>query len=424
MDYLIVILSPASVSSGWVREELRMALHKGIAGRKFTVIPVLRAKCEIPGFLRDRKYVDMRPAADYQAGLEKIVRKIRGGLEFKDSLQKFQHDLQRLRKRGTELARELGAEKVRDIEDTISLAQQAIRGDLSEREWKDRSSPLIMSLGKVQRVFDQRNQQVGTQVNIGSLNLTPPITPPPIDPETMIECEAGFRQRVKMRFEKDAPYYIELSGETTESPASEDESQAPRSARRRRQRMKAEYRTLIPEGREIVRVKLDTLREAAEKYPCVILLGDPGCGKTTALQHLAFELADESGRLPLPLRLSEFEPGMAMEDFIVNGWGGAVSAGHWSAFELADNLTSYLEDGKLFCLFDALNEMPHEGYGDRTRALRSFINKWSARGNRFLVTCRVLDYGEVLSGLQRVEIQPLGEEQIEDFLQRELRQTW
>jgi hypothetical protein len=65
MDYLIVILSPASVSSGWVREELRMALHKGIAGRKFTVIPVLRAKCEIPGFLRDRKYVDMRPAADW-----------------------------------------------------------------------------------------------------------------------------------------------------------------------------------------------------------------------------------------------------------------------------------------------------------------------------------------------------------------------
>jgi predicted NACHT family NTPase len=101
-----------------------------------------------------------------------------------------------------------------------------------------------------------------------------------------------------------------------------------------------------------------------------------------------------------------------------------VSAGHWNAFELADNLTNYLEGGKLCCLFDALNEMPHEGYGDCACALRSFINKWSARGNRFLVTCRVLDYGEVLSGLQRVEIQPLGEEQIEDFLQRELRQTW
>ena len=68
--------------------------------------------------------------------------------------------------------------------------------------------------------------------------------------------------------------------------------------------------------------------------------------------------------------------------------------------------------------------MPHEGYTERARALRTFINKWSAQGNRFLVTCRVLDYGEELSGLQRVEIQPLGDGQIENFLQKELRSNW
>ena len=131
-----------------------------------------------------------------------------------------------------------------------------------------------------------------------------------------------------------------------------------------------------------------------------------------------------NGRLPLPLRLSEFEPGMAVEDFIVNGWAGPEGYGHWNAFELADNLAGYLDAGKLFCLFDALNEMPHKGYVERARALRTFINKWSPQGNRFLVTCRVLDYGEELSGLQRVEIQPLGEWQIEDFLQRELPSDW
>jgi formylglycine-generating enzyme required for sulfatase activity len=188
--------------------------------------------------------------------------------------------------------------------------------------------------------------------------------------------------------------------------------------------MRAEYREWIQEGRDVIRVKLNTLREAVDKYPCVILLGDPGCGKTTALQQLAYEVASEDGRLPLPLRLSEFVPKMSMEDFIANGWGGAVSAGHWNAFELADNLTGYLDNGKLFCLFDALNEMPHEGYGDRAHALRSFINTWSSRGNRFLVTCRVLDYGEELSGLQRLEIQPLSHEQIEDYVKRELPETW
>jgi formylglycine-generating enzyme required for sulfatase activity len=68
--------------------------------------------------------------------------------------------------------------------------------------------------------------------------------------------------------------------------------------------------------------------------------------------------------------------------------------------------------------------MPHEGYAKRTQVLRSFINKWSPKGNRFLVTCRVLDYGEELSGLQRVEIQLLREDQVVDFAKRELPDTW
>jgi hypothetical protein len=87
-------------------------------------------------------------------------------------------------------------------------------------------------------------------------------------------------------------------------------------------------------------------------------------------------------------------------------------------------VSAFWNAGKLFCLFDALNEMPHEGYTERAKALRTFINKWSPQGNRFLVTCRVLDYGEELSGLQRVEIQPLGDGQIENFLQRELPYNW
>ena len=171
-------------------------------------------------------------------------------------------------------------------------------------------------------------------------------------------------------------------------------------------------------------MKLNTLREAVDKYPCVILLGDPGCGKTTALEYLAYELADDAARLPLPLRLSEFAPEMSVEDFIVNGWAGPETSNHWGAPELADNLKGCLEKGRLFCLFDALNEMAKEGYAERAQALRAFIDQWSPKGNRFLITCRVLDYGEELSGLQRVEIQPLSDEQIKGFVQNELPETW
>jgi energy-coupling factor transporter ATP-binding protein EcfA2 len=188
--------------------------------------------------------------------------------------------------------------------------------------------------------------------------------------------------------------------------------------------MTAEYCEWIQQGREIVRVKLDSLREAADKYPCVILLGEPGCGKSTALEHLAYELADETGPLPLALRLGAFAPGMTLEDFIVAGWSGPEESGHWAAPELAENLTDYLQHGRLFCLFDALNEMPHTDYADRVQALRRFINSWAPKGNRFMVSCRVLDYGEELSSLQRVEVQPLRKEQVAEFAKRELPETW
>jgi formylglycine-generating enzyme required for sulfatase activity/class 3 adenylate cyclase len=235
--------------------------------------------------------------------------------------------------------------------------------------------------------------------------------------------EQDYRERLKARYAEEAAYYVPLTGETTEVIPSQS-TKAPRTARRRRRRAKAEYHEWIPSGQEIKQVKLETLREAVEKYPCVILLGDPGCGKTTALENLAYQFADRRDKLPVPLHLSEFESGMTLEDFIIQGWGGFLEAGHWGAQELAANLEAYLEAGKLFFLFDALNEMPLEGYRERSMALRRFIDQRSAKGNRFLVTCRILDYGEELDGLQRVEVQPLSDDQIQLFLQNELPEKW
>ncbi|MCP4358682.1 MAG: SUMF1/EgtB/PvdO family nonheme iron enzyme [Chloroflexi bacterium] len=233
--------------------------------------------------------------------------------------------------------------------------------------------------------------------------------------------EQSYRDRIKQRFAEDVSYYVPLAGETTEIGT--PPTMPPRSARRRHQRAKAEYHELIQVGHMIVRVKLNTLRAGFDKYPCIILLGDPGSGKTTALENLAYQLASDPERAPLPLRLAEFEPGLTVEEFIVQSWGGSISANHWGASELASALPHFLETGQLFFLFDALNEMPHEGFEDRVQALRQFINKWADKGNRFLVTCRVLDYGEELSDLQRIEIKPLDNDRVRRFLQNELPQS-
>jgi formylglycine-generating enzyme required for sulfatase activity len=237
------------------------------------------------------------------------------------------------------------------------------------------------------------------------------------------QAERNYRERLKARYAEDAAYYVPLAGQTTDVIAVQP-AKAPRSTGRRRRRAQFEYHEWIPVGEDIKQVKLDSLREAVEKYPCIILLGDPGCGKTTTLETLAYGYSDQPDRLPVLLHLSEFSAGMSLEDFIVQGWGGSEEAGHWGAPELAANLKTYLEAGRLFFLFDALNEMPVEGYRERSAALRNFIDQKSAQGNRFLVTCRILDYGEELSGLQRVEVQPLGDDQIQQFLQNELPENW
>ncbi len=185
------------------------------------------------------------------------------------------------------------------------------------------------------------------------------------DKAAQASTEQSYRDRLIAHYDKEAPpYYIPLSAETTEAPP--DQPGTTWSARRRHKRAQAEYRAWVEAGQEIKRVKLATLQEGIEKYPCIILLGDPGSGKTTALENLAYRLAGEDNLLPIPLRLSEFLPGMSLTDFIVQ---------HGPAPELMANLDEYLANGRLFFLFDALNEMPKEGYAERVQALRSFINK-------------------------------------------------
>ena len=76
MQYLGVVLSPNSVDSGWVKEELNQVLIRQLSDRHTSVLPIMLADCQVPGFLRDRLYADFRDPGDYDTALRKLLTSI------------------------------------------------------------------------------------------------------------------------------------------------------------------------------------------------------------------------------------------------------------------------------------------------------------------------------------------------------------
>jgi len=84
--YLGVVLSPSSISSEWVRREVNLALTEEIQGRRVKVLPLLHAKCEIPGFLADKIYADF--TEDFNDGFEKLLARLQSDLHEEKHKQK------------------------------------------------------------------------------------------------------------------------------------------------------------------------------------------------------------------------------------------------------------------------------------------------------------------------------------------------
>src|SRR5436190_9863056 len=57
-DFVIAILSSASVKSNWVLTELRLAITKQVETQRKSILPVKIEGCAVPSFLKDKLYAD------------------------------------------------------------------------------------------------------------------------------------------------------------------------------------------------------------------------------------------------------------------------------------------------------------------------------------------------------------------------------
>ena len=146
----------------------------------------------------------------------------------------------------------------------------------------------------------------------------------------------------------------------------------------------------------------------------VLILGEPGIGKSSTLAKFADELAErmlngEPEPIPLIIPLREWRGDVSWDMLVGN---------HLNA--LAPHYRQLAADGRFCFLLDGLNELPRDDKRDaKLKHLREFLGT----DNRVVVTCRELDYRDEALRLDfdtTITIRPLDPERVLDFLLRYL----
>src|SRR5262249_37682987 len=184
-------------------------------------------------------------------------------------------------------------------------------------------------------------------------------------------------------------------------------------------------RRLVGAGpqRQLERVPLADVTEAIAQHPALVLLGPPGCGKSTVLRHLALDIAravlvGQDTRLPFRVNLASYawpHTHASPLDFLTR---------QWQETGLPGGMVGQVRAGEVGLLADGLNELPRVASAseqqhranDWQQCIETYFSDPHNPSRAVFASRDQADYAQPL-GLPRVEIESLRDEQIAAFLQ-------
>ncbi len=173
---------------------------------------------------------------------------------------------------------------------------------------------------------------------------------------------------------------------------------------------------------EYQRVPARALHEALsdESYQRIVILGDPGLGKSTLLQHLALEWAEGASQsLPFIIELRKYTRDHSHPRSFLE----FLESGSWACCHLAQGeLDNYLRSRYATLLFDGLDEVFDPSLrGNIVSEIITFAREYPTA--RVIVTTRVVGYAIGspnpesfrCAGFRQLTLQDFNDKEIEEF---------